>query len=206
MKIKYPSLEYRDLSQEHNRTFRDPGSYAEKIFICETGSAERLLTPVGRFDNGFTVVIYNKGPYDVIFDAAIPDDAIKPRAAPSKACTFMYSAHDKMWYGPNHSNIHESGNIDELDGDKIDIDWNPSNYSAETSPSEVDSADHLTAHLSGIDTALRTYTQVSEPSDPSAGNSVVYSSDGSSSDENAGDFILKVNVGGTVKKHWLFTF
>jgi len=47
-----------------------------------------------------------------------------------------------------------SGGSAEIDGDKIDIDWNPSNYTPTTSPSEVDNVDQLTAHLAGIDNAL----------------------------------------------------
>ena len=39
----------------------------------------------------------------------------------------------------------------ELDGDKLDIDWNPSYYTPATTPSEVNSVDNLTAHLYGID-------------------------------------------------------
>ena len=42
----------------------------------------------------------------------------------------------------------------ELDGDKLDIDWNPSYYTPATTPSEVDSVDNLTAHLYGIDQAI----------------------------------------------------
>lgn len=47
-----------------------------------------------------------------------------------------------------------TGGAAELDGDKVDIDWTPSNYTPTTSPSEADSLDNLTAHLAGIDTAI----------------------------------------------------
>jgi len=53
-----------------------------------------------------------------------------------------------------HASRHISGGADEIDGDQIDIDWNPSNYTPTTSPTEVTSLDHLTAHLAGIDSAL----------------------------------------------------
>jgi len=39
----------------------------------------------------------------------------------------------------------------DVDGDRLDIDWNPSVYTPDTSPSEVGSEDDLTAHLKGID-------------------------------------------------------
>jgi hypothetical protein len=47
-----------------------------------------------------------------------------------------------------------TGGSAEIDGDKIDIDWDPSNYTPATTPSEVDSVDNLTAHLYGIDQAI----------------------------------------------------
>lgn len=47
-----------------------------------------------------------------------------------------------------------TGGAAEIDGDKVDIDWNPSNYTPATTPTEVDSVDNLTAHLYGIDQAL----------------------------------------------------
>ena len=55
-----------------------------------------------------------------------------------------------------HATTHTSGGADEIDGDQLDIDWNPTNYTPTTSPTEVTSLDHLTAHLAGIDTILGT--------------------------------------------------
>lgn len=54
----------------------------------------------------------------------------------------------------DHAGDHITGAGDEVDGDQLDIDWDPSNYTPATNPSEVTSADHLTAHLYGIDIAL----------------------------------------------------
>lgn len=53
-----------------------------------------------------------------------------------------------------HASRHISAGADEIDGDQIDIDWNPTNYTPTTSPTEVTSLDHLTAHLAGIDAEL----------------------------------------------------
>lgn len=53
-----------------------------------------------------------------------------------------------------HSSRHISGGADELDGDQLDIDWNPSNYTPTTAPAQASSVDHLTAHLAGIDTEI----------------------------------------------------
>lgn len=55
-----------------------------------------------------------------------------------------------------HASRHETGAADEIDGDKLDIDWTPSNYTPATTPTEADSADNLTAHLYGIDQILGT--------------------------------------------------
>jgi hypothetical protein len=55
-----------------------------------------------------------------------------------------------------HAARHITGAADEVDGDKLDIDWNPSHYTPTTAPSEADSVDNLTAHLAGIDAILGT--------------------------------------------------
>jgi len=56
---------------------------------------------------------------------------------------------------PNaHAGSHIQGATDEIDGDQIDIDFTPANYTPDTSPPEVDDLDQLTAHLKGIDDAL----------------------------------------------------
>lgn len=55
-----------------------------------------------------------------------------------------------------HASSHITGGSDEIDGDQLDIDFSPSNYTPSTSPAEVTNLDHLSAHLSGIDTAIGT--------------------------------------------------
>lgn len=54
----------------------------------------------------------------------------------------------------DHDATHITSGSDEIDGDKLDIDWNPSNYTPATVESYADSVDNLTAHLKGIDTAI----------------------------------------------------
>jgi hypothetical protein len=53
-----------------------------------------------------------------------------------------------------HAARHLTGGADEVDGDKLDIDWTPTNYTPTVAPAEVDSLDNLTAHLAGIDAIL----------------------------------------------------
>lgn len=53
-----------------------------------------------------------------------------------------------------HAARHITGGADEIDGDQIDIDFTPSNYTPSITPTEVSNLDHLSAHLAGIDDAL----------------------------------------------------
>ena len=50
--------------------------------------------------------------------------------------------------------VFETGGAQEIDGDKLDIDYTPTHYAPDTSPGEVDNADNLSAHLKGLDNAL----------------------------------------------------
>lgn len=69
---------------------------------------------------------------------------------------YVYSASGELLqkYSGTHADQHTTGGADEVDGDKLDIDWNPTNYTPTTTPSEADNVDNLTAHLYGIDQEL----------------------------------------------------
>ena len=54
----------------------------------------------------------------------------------------------------SHAGTHIDGGGDALDGDKLEVSWSPSNYTRDSSISEADSTDDLSAHLKGVDTAL----------------------------------------------------
>lgn len=54
-------------------------------------------------------------------------------------------------YGPTDL---ETGGSAELDGDHLDVDYTPTNYTPDTTPAEASNVDHLAAHLAGIDTAI----------------------------------------------------
>jgi|GEM_PF-2735800 len=60
----------------------------------------------------------------------------------------------------SHAASHIKDGADEIDGDQLDIDFTPSNYTPTTDPAEASDADHLTAHLAGIDDAIATAGQV----------------------------------------------
>lgn len=55
--------------------------------------------------------------------------------------------------GGAHAATHVNG-TDDVDGDKLDIDFTPVNYTPDASPAEADDTDDLAAHLKGIDTEL----------------------------------------------------
>jgi hypothetical protein len=55
-----------------------------------------------------------------------------------------------------HAPEHLTGQDDEMDGDKLDVDYTPTNYTPDDSPAEADHLDNLTSHLKGIDDALST--------------------------------------------------
>lgn len=52
-----------------------------------------------------------------------------------------------------HASRH-TGATDEIDGDQVDIDFTPTNYTPDATPAEAADVDDLTAHLKGIDTAV----------------------------------------------------
>lgn len=64
------------------------------------------------------------------------------------------SGHTHAYASDNHDASHITSGSDEIDGDKLDIDWNPANYTPATVTDYADSVDNLTAHLKGIDTEL----------------------------------------------------
>jgi len=84
----------------------------------------------------------------------------------------------------DHASAHIQGGTDEIDGDQLDIDFTPTNYSPDTTPGEVSDVDHLSAHLAGIDNALagvdNTITLTNDNASAATQGMVVYiSGDGS---------------------------
>lgn len=67
-------------------------------------------------------------------------------------------AHTHSYASDNHDATHITGASDAIDGDKLEISWNPSNYTPSTVESYADSVDNLTAHLKGIDSAIGSST------------------------------------------------
>jgi len=61
-----------------------------------------------------------------------------------------------MW--SHHAARHERAGAAEIDGDHLDIDWNPTYSVPATTPSEAANVNDLTAHLYGLDIALGWFT------------------------------------------------
>lgn len=99
--------------------------------------------------NDFVYVIAE----NVGYDPADPGDWL---SVPDNVKDALDELADRITNGPvaSHASTHISGGTDEIDGDKLDIDFNPSNYTPDDSIPEADSVDELAAHLKGIDDAL----------------------------------------------------
>lgn len=59
-----------------------------------------------------------------------------------------------------HASRHIGGGADEVDGDKLDIDWTPTNYTRDNSIGEADNLTDLAAHLKGLDTEIGTIKSI----------------------------------------------
>jgi len=80
-----------------------------------------------------------------------------------------------------------------LDGDKVDIDFTPGNYTPSASPAEADDEDDLTAHLYGIDQVL---ANVGTPNSSSVGQAELKTSIGSVSVTGTGGCSVLTLPGG----------
>lgn len=58
-----------------------------------------------------------------------------------------------------HASSHIKDGTDEIDGDQLDIDWNPTNYTPAL-VAETTSVDHLSSHLKGIDNSIGSISTV----------------------------------------------
>ena len=64
---------------------------------------------------------------------------------------FMRAVDADVGVASLHHLTHLRGGTDEVDGDRLDIDFTPSNYTPSVAPAEVTHLDHLSAHLAGLD-------------------------------------------------------
>jgi hypothetical protein len=109
--------------------------------------------------------------------------------------------HASAFAAASHAADHLRGGSDEIDGDRVDIDWNPANYTPATTPSQVTSVDHLTAHLYGIDQALAPNTLRQKTF--SFGN--LANQGGTSWGDAAGDFYYTTSIYPSTNATWRVT-
>jgi hypothetical protein len=124
-------------------------------------------------------------------------------ATPSDGQALIWSGANSRWEpgaagGGAHAADHVSGGSDEVDGDQLDIDWNPANYTPSTAPTEATSVDHLTAHLAGIDGEL---AGIGQPPFDANGNAsgLILDADGDTKLESQSDDWVKLWIGGSVE-------
>jgi len=86
-----------------------------------------------------------------------------------------------------------SGANAELDGDKLDIDWNPTNYTPVLAAAYTTSLDELTSHLKGIDNSLGLASSLNDLSDVDASDSskgVILTGDNAGTAFTTSDFTI----------------
>lgn len=70
--------------------------------------------------------------------------------------------------GAVHAATHKHAGTDEIDGDLLDVDYSPTNYTSTTGANGTTSTQELTAHLKGIDTKLGTVSSAATAAQTSA--------------------------------------
>ncbi len=85
-------------------------------------------------------------------DASITIHGLLPKL-PNNSSQYLNGVGTWATVSGTHATTHTTDSSDEIDGDMLDIDWNPS-YSTPATSTEMDSVDNLSSHLKGVDTAL----------------------------------------------------
>lgn len=123
----------------------------DEIEALQTGKAD--LSHVTRHQNGGA---------DEINVAGLSGELADPQPAKTHATSHQNGGGDEINVAglsgeladdqpPKAHAADHVGAGDEIDGDKLDIDFTPTNYTPDASPAEADDADDLTAHLKGLD-------------------------------------------------------
>jgi hypothetical protein len=137
-----------------NRTLDNPtnleiGTYVWLIVQDGTGSRTLAFGAQFRFAGGGTPALSSTaGAIDVITGVYDGTDL---------RCSIM--TQDDLGVA-THAGEHINGGSDQIDGDKLHIDFTPTNYTPTTAPAESDDVDDLTAHLAGLDAAVASINPV----------------------------------------------
>lgn len=151
-----------DSTQDYDIGSRWINTATDKHFVCldatATAAVWKETTPAtamahdlgGSSHNADTLANLNSK----ISDATLDDSSA---ARPPTAHGHAHSEITGVGTDDHHPKLHAADHIgatDEIDGDKLDIDFNPSKYTPDASIAEADDVDDLSAHLKGIDTRL----------------------------------------------------
>ena len=134
---------------------KDNGIYV--VTVVGTGSVAQVLTRATDADSDAEVTASMMVPVaegDVNANTHFMLTTDDPIVLDTTALTFS------QYVSGAHATGHITSGGDEVDGDQLDIDLTPSYYTPDTTPAEVSDADHLGAHLAGIDNELLDVTQM----------------------------------------------
>lgn len=70
--------------------------------------------------------------------------------------------------------VHDASDSAEIDGDHLDIDFSPSNYTPDSTPTEAADTDDLAAHLKGLDTMAHGHPNSQGSGNTSVSNSTTF--------------------------------
>lgn len=131
----------------------DVNGTTETIRLFAIRNSAGLRIPALNEQADETASLDNNGPAQIAASEMNEDAASGPFAGGNYGG--WYSAQEELYkYVEDHKASHIQGGSDELDGDQVDIDFTPANYTPSTAPTEVTDVDQLSAHLAGIDDAL----------------------------------------------------
>lgn len=148
------------LNGDHLDITFNPSNYTPNAAISEADTVDDLAAHLKGIDDQLAITVSSEIEDDV-FRIIDNSDNTKKLAFQIAGLT---TATTRIWTVPNedinfalvntHASRHVDGGADEIDGDLIDIDFTPSNYTPDATPAEANDVDDLAAHLKGIDTAL----------------------------------------------------
>jgi len=98
-------------------------------------------------------------PYVTTQDTRLPtqnenDALVGSDGAPSASNTYVTDSDPRLLPSADHASRHIDGGADEMDGDKLNITYVPTNYTRNFGTPEVGQIDQLTSHLHGINEAI----------------------------------------------------
>jgi len=127
---------------------------SDTTITVKTGEGDRFPTADSSTGDYFYVTLVDQsGNREIVkvIDRDPGSDTMTIERAQQGTTARSFAADDIVSHRLEAETLTSIVNGSGIDGDKLDIDWNPSNYTPDASISEVDDEDDLSAHLKGID-------------------------------------------------------